>query len=441
MHADFSRFSAEPEAPWTRVLHQQGRVPLDQDLNAQVAIELAMHRAMMRDLLGPHGAPQAGQGGEAPGFAITGKIGTAGGLVAGPGRYWVEGWPVRNEAPLALRAQPAFGEEEERALQGSLAAKAGLVWLEVWERVVSGVEQEMASRASPWAPGFLEPALGGIETALRARLAWRLRVAPGQQDPKTFAPPGATGRLAARARDPQEGAEPLCAIDPEARYDGPENQLYRVEIHRGGGMEEASWKWSRENGSVVLPVRGLEERQVTLWRGGRDARGGIPDGAWVELLDAAAVEGIRPGAMAQVRQQDPERPVLHLMAPAQAPAGFDRGGVRLLRRWDHRGGGVLPVAAAPEDWHGLEDRLEVRFPPVGADGKPSTFRAGDHWLVPARVVLGDVLWPREAQADGSMAATPLPPHGPRRAAAPLATLNTRGEPAEARNLFKPLAFL
>jgi hypothetical protein len=435
MHADFSRFSAEPEAQWTRVLYQQGRVSLDQDLNAQVAIGLAMHRAMMRDLLGPHGAPQAGLGEEAPGFAITGGLGEAGGLVAGAGRYWVEGWPVRNAAPLPLRDQLAFGGAEEAALRDCLAAGAGLVWLEVWERAVSAAEEEMAARDTPWAPGFLEPALGGIETALRARLAWRLHVTPGRWDPRALLPARSNGRMAARARPAEGGCGPLRPVEGRARYEGLEDQLYRVEIHRGGGVEDASWKWSRDNGCVVLPVRGLEPDRVVLWR---DARGGTLDGAWVELLDAAAAAGIRSGAMVRLRQPDPGSPVLPFMGPVQAPEGFDAAGVRLLRRWD-QAAGSLPVG--PEAWQGMERGVEVRFPALGADGEPAQFRAGDHWLIPARAMLGDLLWPREVGADGGAEAAFLPPHGPRRAAAPLATLDARGEPAEARNLFRPLAFL
>src|SRR5690242_38254 len=103
MHGDFSRFSLEPDAPWTwtRVLFQQGRLPLDADFNAQAAIFLALYRQLARDLIGEHGGPK-----DKLGFEIT--RGTDNRLTIGEGHYWVAGWPIENEDKLFLDDQPSF---------------------------------------------------------------------------------------------------------------------------------------------------------------------------------------------------------------------------------------------------------------------------------------------------------------------------------------------
>ena len=45
-----------------------------------------------------------------------------------------------------------------------------------------------------------------------------------------------------------------CQPTPAAGYRGLENQLYRVEIHQHGDESTATFKWSRENGSVVVAI-------------------------------------------------------------------------------------------------------------------------------------------------------------------------------------------
>jgi hypothetical protein len=76
-----------------------------------------------------------------------------------------------------------------------------------------------------------------------------------------------------------------------ARYRGAENPLYRVEIHTGNldstgnSVSGAipSFKWSRDNGTAVYPIVGLQtlgttSTMVTLGNLGRDAAGSNPDG-------------------------------------------------------------------------------------------------------------------------------------------------------------------
>nr|WP_269452080.1 DUF6519 domain-containing protein [Tessaracoccus coleopterorum] len=95
--------------------------------------------------------------------------------------------------------------------------------------------------------------------------------------------------LRARARQPKESMD-ACVIDPESRYRGAENQLYRVEIHRSGTVGDgATFVWSRENGSVLFPVLRRSDDGTTvvveLETLGRDERSGLQPGDAVQLVD------------------------------------------------------------------------------------------------------------------------------------------------------------
>ena len=65
-------------------------------------------------------------------------------------------------------------------------------------------------------------------------------------------------------------------------------QLCR-KIRDGQNSAKPTFKWSRENGSVVFPVRSIESAGsttgVTLEHLGRDMRFGLQEGDWVEVVD------------------------------------------------------------------------------------------------------------------------------------------------------------
>ena len=49
----------------------------------------------------------------------------------------------------------------------------------------------------------------------------------------------------------------------------------------------------------------------------------------------------------------------------------------------------------PIDWINLEDGVQIQFPKTAGN----SYRAGDYWMVPARVATGDVLWPRKLERE------------------------------------------
>jgi hypothetical protein len=224
------------------------------------------------------------------------------------------------------------------------------------------------------------------------------------------------GRLTARARRPPQDDSP-CAINPESRYRGPENQLYRVEIHEGGtfpapaGASAPSFKWSRENGSVIFPIESIAGATVVVERLGRDDRLTLVTGDWVEVVDDEYVLNNRAEPLLRVVSVDPETRTVQLSSAPAALVGGVQGRHPLLRRWDGAGTVALNPDPASGGYLALEDGVEVRF----SNGE---YRTSDYWILPARTATGDVEWPGPFGDP-----QPVPPHGVVHAYAPLAVID------------------
>jgi hypothetical protein len=251
MKGDFTRDTFDPRNHYTRVFMQQGRVQVDADWNEQASIAQHYLRAFVTDVVGRHGGP-AGED-RAGGFQIA--VSNSGDLVVGSGRYYVDGLLCENDEEIGYAEQLGYPFDGEPTLEELRKADRFLLYLDVWERHVSYLE----------VPGLREVALGGPDTALRSQLVWQVRAllsadgsAPNCAATEVL-PPHGSGLLRAKAREPEPVPE-ACVIDPEARYRGAENQLYRIEIHQGGTAYRegesggATFKWSRENGSLAFPI-------------------------------------------------------------------------------------------------------------------------------------------------------------------------------------------
>lgn len=397
MHGNFSRDTFDRRQHFSRVLMQQGRVLLDADWNEQTAILLHHLRTLAADLIGPHGGPRDG-------FRISGDEDFPYDFTIAPGHYYVDGILCENDAGSDSRytTQPDYplrthGKEN---LQPDTAY---LVYLDVWERHLNHLQ----------AKDIREVALGGPDTATRARTVHQVKVVeePAERGTTTC---GESLRaldrrrlLRARAfvRTPSEYP---CVTPPQARYRGPENQLYRVQIHHGG-HDEATFMWSRDNGSVVFGIRSLRGDIVTLDGLGADVRSGLKEGDWVEVVDDRSELRLRARPLVAVESVDRIKGTVRLTVPDDVDLPtFDEESTThpMLRRWDH---GVVPVEEGK--WLDLEDGVQVFFEPDGH------YRSGDHWLIPARTATGDVLWPRTE--DGPKA---LPPDGIEHHYAPLARI-------------------
>ncbi|GAA1920829.1 hypothetical protein GCM10009716_31850 [Streptomyces sodiiphilus] len=475
MHADLSRATFRPEKRYSAVLAQQGRVQLDADANEQTAIELHRDRTVAADLIGQHGGPVG-----ATGFRITYEAGRRGPdtLHIGEGRYYVDG--ILCDATRPLPGDPAEsgddgdcpGPEADAAAavepppswsywdqpDGHLdPERAGdrlpgefpyLVCLKVWERTVTAAED----------PQLREVALGPAvpDTAARTKVVWQVLPLPGAELelPDGEAPDADTlraafrlwshrrsapaARLAARSERPAGADDDPCAVPPDARYRGVENQLYRVEVHQGGaGDGNATFKWSRENGSVVFSVAGLDGTWAELESPGGDEKLDLHAGDLVEFGDTASVS--RGEAHPLLTVEEVDLPGLRVRLSAEPPPGCGRRPhLRpFLRRWDHRApsrkGGPASRAGALRieegAWTGLEDGVQVWFE------KGGDYRTGDYWLIPARTVTGSVEWPADAGRQPLL----RPPAGIEVHWAPLAWVQGEGTVTDLRMAFRPLA--
>jgi hypothetical protein len=394
-------------------------------------------------------------------------------LKIGPGRYYVDGLLCENleEALYFQQDHLPLDPEKEKLPDGPF-----LVYLDVWERHVTFVDDD----------GLREVALGGPDTATRAQVVWQVRTAaempagkpedagwPAAEDGREWVArrqPAYRGSLKARAKIGGDDTNP-CVASPDARYRGAENQLYRVEIQReergpvaadgtAGTTAALTFKWSRENGSVVFPVLDFQGGSATLEHLGRDEASGLKRGDWVELADDDTETGARSWSLLRVEEVDAARSSVTLK-PAEDDETpelpvYDEGEVQrkhaVLRRWDHRASAVPKTGPKPrgavlvifskdipkdppkpgEGWVALEDGIEIQL-------QPGTYRPGDFWLIPARTATGDVEWPGPPEDPEA-----VPPHGVEHHYAPLALRLARttgtagGGLRDLRKEFKPL---
>ena len=191
-------------------------------------------------------------------------------------------------------------------------------------------------------------------------------------------------------------------------------------MHTGGAPGTATFKWSRDNGSVVTPVLevlpgGTAIRPASF---GRDAVLGFGDRDWVEILDDHRELDRVPGEMrlVEVHEEDgtlrftPALPADLQLTTAQAAARHLR-----VRRWDQKGQiksgaggnldnldvpgspGVITVPSGAATQVVLEHGVVVSFSSTGA-----AFRTGDHWVFAARTA--------DTSVERLVAAPPLGTH-------------------------------
>jgi hypothetical protein len=471
MKGDITRDTFDRTKHFSRVLQQQGRVTVDADANEQSAILLHYLRTLARDLIGPYAAPV-----ENGGFLLS--YDEADGFKISAGRYYVDGILVENEAECTYSTQPDYTLAPDDPIAAAIKdAKGQAFWayLDVWERHITALDD----------PEIREVALGGPDTATRSKVVWQVKVLPvdipekgkksdqaqeikkleqeraqleqeiqgdfnfdqkQQMQAKIDAinarldelqknagmrcdtPLGqlvkiGKGTLAARV-DPGQKIDDPCVTPPDSKYRGAENQLYRVEIHQGGKAGEATFKWSRDNGSVATAWLGTsgEDIQVANTRG-------FTAGSWVELTDDALDRQGQSGVLVRLAKVeggaltvgpgDPDDPN---SVPASDAIAWSAELVNpRARRWDQtrtedivlKTGAVPVTESSPnaEGWIDLEDGIQIRFAPGGE------YRSGDYWLIPARVATGKIEWP--ASEDNPDVAAWSPPMGIEHHYAPL----------------------
>jgi len=179
----------------------------------------------------------------------------------------------------------------------------------------------------------------------------------------------------------------------EVKYRGAEDRLYRVEIHDGGDSAP-TFKWSRANGSVVLPITTLHGMHVQVGRP-NELESRLRCGDWVEVVDDEHVLLWRAAPLLQVQAIESSTGVVRLSGRPSVEVVSPARKHLLLRRWEGWQQIPRPAAGGTIGWQELEDGVQVQF------GLNGDYRTGDYWLIPARVVTGDVVWPtNQSNQDG-----------------------------------------
>jgi hypothetical protein len=456
MKGDFSRVSFDPRNHFSQVLLQQGRVTLDADPNEQGAILLHYLRTLARDLFGPYGGPV-----DDLGFGLTLDLADdTPALVIGAGRYYVDGILCESEGSDYI-AQPHYlplAADDHTAgdpLRAWLDDRGGddrqfWVYLDVWERHVTAIEH----------PSIREVALGGPDTCSRVQVIWQVRALESDEvesglkrrldivekrleqskdaverarleallkriqrgiellekdASQACAVPLLTlarddlPELAARI-DPGQRLDEPCITSPESGYRGAENHLYRVEIHQGNANgAHATFKWSRDNGSVATRWLGAAGERLTV----ANSRG-FGAGQWVELSNDEDDLLGRAGPLFRIASVDADQ-----LTVEGTPVWVAGAANPKVRRWDQvaygdvlLAEGAVPVtesSATDLAWIDLEDGVQIRF----AAGRE--YRSGDYWLIAARVATGGLEWPADASGNARL----QPPRGVEHHYAPL----------------------
>jgi hypothetical protein len=412
MGGDYSRTRFDPRANYHGVRLQQGRVLLDADFNESVESNDRRLQANIVDLVSP--GPDPGIAGVAvvprqtpTGFRIS--IDEKHGLTIGCGRMYVDGLLAENHGnclgwdpvlavvcgteDVVYADQPYLpGVIHLAGLRPDHDGRRFLVYLEVWQREVTAVED----------PNLIDPAIG-TETSARMQTVWQVRILPDVGEKVDCATPDSDlsgwletiepsgGRLTTALAAPVQATDSV-AVPSNEGYTGLEDHLYRVEIHDGGGIGTATFKWSRDNASVAARVvEVVSQNRLRLQSVRGESALPFDTGDWIEILDdwrELSGEGGDParrrGEIRKVDDADTGVLVLDQDLPqewwALIPEQLALRHMR-VRRWDQKDKrGVIPVPAqgAPVP---LENGIQVEFSLASGGGR---FHSGDYWTFVAR---------------------------------------------------------
>ena len=372
MKGDFSRFTLQKKKHYSKVNMQQGRVQVDADWNEQVDIDQHHERTRLSDIIGESGVPLS----DKDGFKIKRKGNS---YIISKGRYYVDGILCENEKDSDAYEQPDlphFGEHSP------CPVKTGtyLIYLDVWERHITYLDD----------PSIREIALGGTDTSTRSKIVWQVKALRiGEIGDSVFDICSTPSWL----RLKEQSLCTLQAVVDKGGYRGLANQLYRVEIHNGGDLGQATFKWSRDNGSIVARIKSFNplENKISISVDGKDNLAKFSLGQWIEVTDDRYDLWGMPGTMFQI--QSIENNVIYfdkdsfnraVAASITYPQEFHPK----IRKWDSTGG-FIPITV--DGYIDLEDGIQVKF-------SPDPFRSGDYWIIPARTILKDIEWPRNGKS-------------------------------------------
>jgi hypothetical protein len=437
MKGDFSRWSFDPAANFSGVLHQQGRVRTDVDDNDRAQIDAHWRKTAARDVIGDGlaAAPAAAPGG----FRVVSAKVAAGAVTVRlePGRLWADGLHLYLPAGAPVDLPATYLAPPLQTPQATVASIAAgvrdAVLLEVWEESISAFQEPLQ---------LLEPALGGPDTTERSRVLAAVKLMRLGPNDDCSAVAGAADDFAAKGKLTVTPAPAIiipgdCPVEAGGGYTGFEHYLYRIEI-ADPASGQALFKWSRFNGGLVgrgrftagAPGTGT----VTITANDQAINHCDLDSFYLEALDRDPVFGAwRVVATADAtRPQDGQLALTNLQGAWPAPAT----GTAFFRLWD----GIARIADFPAGPNPVElaDGIRLAFDAPAAGNV--NYAPGDYWTFPVRAA--------GTPFDPALLPSNAPPQGIRHHRVALAEVTwnaaltataDQGEIEDCRHVFPPLA--
>ena len=468
MTFDTSRFTFNPWNNYNGVVMEQGRVQLDSDWNEWLAELERRLQAGTLDVFGygnpPHCAVYPATTPYA--FQITVSTDSSGvnHVLIGPGRMYVDGIQAENHGTpggtaWTLTWDPALAEMSNTPQPPPTTLPAGasidytqqpyypvtalpsgsgpfLAYLDVWKRAVTYLEDSR----------LIDPAVN-VDTTGRLQTIWQVKLAavPSGSTCSGIAssppwPGPSVGQLSNNTYP--SGSSGPCCLTSGSGYTGLENHNYRVQIHQPGlsatgsaaaqsGQSMATFKWSRDNGSVETGVTAIQQpvtnslnnnaAQLTVMSLGRDQTLGFAPGNWIELIDDNLEFLGKPGELHLIDTVDFASNTITLVDQLQNASSFPVDAsnnyattpsrhTRIVR-WDQSGQVYLatPTAANPSAttaWYDLGANGaagDIPVPPEGSTlilesgitvtfgpDNSTQFNTADYWSFAARAATGQI---------------------------------------------------
>lgn len=458
MRGDFSAWNKDRSQNFRGTLHQQGRVLLDRDWNAQTEIFGEWQETAARDAFG---AGVAAVPADAPNsFKVT-KVEKKAGPPAfievslNKGRIWADGLLAELTADIVRRADyfPLPVPPANPADAVPNAAIRDAVILETWLEELSAFQLPEL---------LIEPALGGVDTTERVQTAMRLRMyrmGAGETCDsiidKLKDDLSTKGKLQVELK-PTVAIDGDCPVVESGGFTGFEHRLYRIEIADTDRANQSWFKWSHFNGGLVgTGDFDAVNKKVTI-SGNKNAivNSGL-NSFYLEALDLDPNLGywkVIYGAKALLAADG----TITIPDPVVTPGDIFKGAIppalpnnrkRFFRLWNGIERVATFAAPAPAPLLDLPDNLGIvlRFEPEGA-GKypPSDFwtfevKAGGIGNPPVLVGIPPAL--------PGNPVTPVPPQGIFYHRVPLAEVHWTANPVPAfdiedcRRPFQPLTKL
>lgn len=451
MSFDNSRITFNSWNDYLGVVMQQGRVQLDSDWNEFQAELLRRLQAGTLDLIGQGSAN--GAGGSIAAYSTAGRAVYPASMpnsfqirilnrfgrhyiLIGAGRVYVDGILVENHGPSDTAQWDPILAELSNSYPGAgfegigytnqpyypgVASPAGgtyLAYLDVWQRPVTYIEDSQ-----------LVDAAVGVDTTGRLQTVWQVKLFPVPAGTDCTTPDaaipgwlgaiaGSSGRLSSNVVSTTPSGP--CCITPNTGYTGLENQLYRVEVHQDSASGSPTFKWSRDDASVMTAVTaiatvsntaGANVCQLTVDSLGRDQVLGFNPGDWVEIVDDWLELNGQAGELHLIDSVTASSKTIVLDSPLASSGSFpvDSNGLTIaerhtrIRKWNQAGtvydvnqnavvtlgagsnGGDIPITPGGPAIV-LENGVTVAFDLVGSGG----FKVGDYWCFAARAADGKV---------------------------------------------------